>query len=155
MCHAELAPPGQSWHHPAAFKDPHLVWLCRTPLTPQPFAFCRYRGRELEIHHEADPGLGCSLQAGLWQSWPRWLGGQEQCCSPWQPAAALGGRRGAGRGGRAGRGPAGCPALRPGRAQAQAEVRAPPWLCAEQIKSWALHVQWESRKRHLVVVFSP
>lgn len=101
--------------------------LCRLfALTTRTFAFRRYRRRELEIHHEADPGLGCSLQAGLWQSWQPWLGGQRLGSSPGQPPAALGRRRGPGGSGRAGRCPAGCPALRPGCVQAQAEVRGKP-----------------------------
>lgn len=125
------------WNSPAGFNYLHLAGqpqLCwHSTLTTQTFAFCRYRRGQLEIHHEADPGLGCSLQAGLWQSWHAGLGGQELGSSPGQPPAALGRRRGPRGGGRAGRCPAGRPAVRPGPVQAQTEVRGSSLLMPARV----------------------
>lgn len=121
------AAPELSWNSPAGFNYLHLVGQPQLrwhfTLTTQSFAFCRYCRWELEIHHEADPGLGCSLQTRLRQGWHPWLGGQELGSTPGQPPAALGRRRGPRGSGRPGRCPAGCPAVRPGRVQAQTEVR--------------------------------
>lgn len=124
-------------------RQPWLCWLFT--LTTPTFAFRRYRRGELEIHHEADPGLGCSLQARLWQGWQPWLRGQGPGSSSGQPPATLGRRHGPGGSGRAGRCPAGCPALRPGCVQAQTEVRGSPCVFGALNDDIRLQISLEGR----------